>query len=176
LLYFIAKFCNVLKVPSMVVISGATTTQQRTVQGVRKRKYEQKPKPARRLRIPFDEVFPDLKKLPWRRRMSVQRILLGLETVPVAEELRPPSAADIAKARKVIDEALAGGRGRALPQQTKQQRLLIARVDELRAKGEKKVVEKACTEFRVSRRTAYAWLKSRRLCKKCKKCCTDCTK
>jgi hypothetical protein len=127
---------------------------------MRKRKYEQKPKPARRLRIPFDEVFPDLKKLPWHRRMSVQRILLGLETVPVAEELRPPSAADLAKGRKLIDEALASESGRSLHQQTKQQQL-IARVEALRAKGEKKAVEIACAEFEVPRRTAYDWLKRR---------------
>jgi hypothetical protein len=130
---------------------------------VRKRKYERKaerPKPARELRIPFDEAFPYFKKLPWRRRMWVQAILLGLETVPISKELRPPSATELAEARKLIDEALAGESGRALRQQTRQQRL-IARVEALRASGVKKAVETACDELNVPQRTAYRWLKQR---------------
>jgi hypothetical protein len=123
---------------------------------VRKRKYERKPKPARELAIPFDEAFPGLKKLPLPHRMSVRAILLGHETVPTSEWQQPQSAADRAEARKVIDE-LAGESGRA---QTKQQRL-IARVEALRAKGEKKAVEIACAEIDVPRRTAYEWLKRR---------------
>jgi hypothetical protein len=161
--HFVANFVSVLNAPRWCKILDETTARHRTAvpwerRSVRKRKYEQKPKPARRLRISFDEAFPDLKKLPWRRRMRLEAILLGLETVPIQEELRPPSAADLAEARKVIDEALAGERGRALPQQTKQQRL-IARVEVLRAKGVKKAVEIACAELNVPGRTAYRWLR-----------------
>jgi hypothetical protein len=85
--------------------------------------------------------------------------LLGLETVPVAEEDRPLSAADLAKTRKLIDEASTRERGRARPQQTKQQQF-IARVEALRAKGAKKAVETACAELGVPRSTAFEWLRA----------------
>jgi hypothetical protein len=162
--HFVAKIFNVLKVPSMVVTCGRDKTRQRAADGVRRRKYEQKAgarpdDPARELRIPFDEVFPDLKKLPWRFRMWAQAILLGHETVPIAEGRRPLSATELAEGRKVIDEILAGGGRRSPRQQTKQQRL-IARVQALRAEGKKKAVEIACDELGVPRSTAFEWLRA----------------
>ena len=38
----------------------------------------------------------------------------------------------------------------------------VARVRALRAQGRKKAVEKAAAEFKISRRTAYDWLRPRR--------------
>jgi hypothetical protein len=135
--------------------ADATKVRQWTAESVRKRKHEQKSKPARILRAPFAEAFPDLEKLPLRVRLWAHAILLGLETAPVK---RPLSAAERAAGRKVIDEVLRES-GRVLPQQTKRQRL-ITRVKALRAMGKTKAVEIACGELGVPRATAFQWLRA----------------
>jgi hypothetical protein len=130
---------------------------------VRKRKYERKAakaKAGRKLRSdPFDPASfpgPGLKKLRLVRRMAVEAALLGRETLRIAGPHRF-SQADLAKARKALDQELAERR-RSKQQLTKDQ-LFIARIEELRANGEKDPVAVAGAEFGLGRSGAYKWRK-----------------
>ena len=99
------------------------------------------------------DLYPDLNER--------QRAILSCKEewrMPGGEPYPKISAAD----RKPLVQALAAEIYLAQSPQSEQQRF-VAHVEALRAQGKKKAVEQAAAKFGISRRTAYDWLKRRRV-------------
>jgi hypothetical protein len=122
----------------------------------RKKDRAKAPRPKARPRIArahytFAELYPNLTER--------QRAISSGKTewrMPSGEPYPKISAAD----RKLLYQALAAEMHVA-PQSARQR--LIDRVAELRAQGEKKVVESAAAELGIPLRTAYDWVKRARV-------------